>query len=53
MKATQTVYVRMPIELFEKIRREARNEHRSVSSQIIYYTEKGVLTEEEKQKASA
>jgi len=49
MEKQHAVSIRMPIELYEKIKEDAKNEHRSVSKQIITAIERGF----EKQKASA
>ena len=49
MKDYQTISVRMPKELFEEIKENAKREHRSINQQMNLYLEKGF----EKEKASA
>jgi len=50
MKKEHSVSIKMPIELFEYIKENAKREHRSVGMQIINYIEKAIS---EKEKASA
>jgi len=49
MEKQHAVSIRMPTGLYERIKRDAKNEHRSVSQQIIVALERGF----DEQKASA
>lgn len=53
MKKTVTTSIRVPADIFDKIRNTARKERRSINQQILLYLEDRIKAQEAEQKQEA